>query len=75
MGLYTIKLPDVGEGIAEAELGVWHVAIGDIVKEDDILTEMMTEKAAVEIPSSVSGNCRTAATRTRFKTVQANIAL
>lgn len=55
MGLYTIKLPDVGEGIAEAELGVWHVAIGDIVKEDDILTEMMTDKAAVEIPSSVSG--------------------
>lgn len=55
MGLYTIKLPDVGEGIAEAELGVWKVAIGDVVKEDDILTEMMTDKAAVEIPSSVSG--------------------
>ncbi|QIE45501.1 hypothetical protein G5B38_08175 [Pseudohalocynthiibacter aestuariivivens] len=55
MGLYTIKLPDVGEGIAEAELGVWRVAIGDIVKEDDILTDVMTDKAAVEIPSSVSG--------------------
>ena len=55
MGLYTIKLPDVGEGIAEAELGNWNVAVGDIVKEDEILTEMMTDKAAVEIPSSVSG--------------------
>ncbi|WP_324753180.1 dihydrolipoamide acetyltransferase family protein [Roseovarius sp. Pro17] len=55
MGLYTIKLPDVGEGIAEAELGVWKVAIGQIVREDDILTEILTDKAAVEIPSSVSG--------------------
>lgn len=55
MGLYTIKLPDVGEGIAEAELGVWKVAIGEIIREDDILTEIMTDKAAVEIPSPVSG--------------------
>jgi 2-oxoisovalerate dehydrogenase E2 component (dihydrolipoyl transacylase) len=55
VGLYTIKLPDVGEGIAEAELGVWKVAIGEIVREDDILTEILTDKAAVEIPSSVAG--------------------
>lgn len=55
MGLYTMKLPDVGEGIAEAELGAWRVAVGDVVKEDDVLAEVMTDKAAVEIPSSVSG--------------------
>ncbi len=55
MGLYTIKLPDVGEGIAEAELSAWHVKVGDVVKEDDVIAEVMTDKAAVEIPSSVSG--------------------
>ncbi|MFY2824206.1 2-oxo acid dehydrogenase subunit E2 [Ruegeria sp. MALMAid1280] len=55
MGLYTIKLPDVGEGIAEAELSAWHVKVGDVVNEDDVLAEVMTDKAAVEIPSSVSG--------------------
>lgn len=55
MGIFTIKLPDVGEGIAEAELSAWHVSVGDIVKEDDLLAEVMTDKAAVEIPSSVSG--------------------
>lgn len=55
MGLFTMKLPDVGEGIAEAELSAWHVGIGDIVTEDDLLAEVMTDKASVEIPSSVSG--------------------
>lgn len=55
MGLFTMKLPDVGEGIAEAELSAWHVSIGDIVKEDDLLAEVMTDKASVEIPSAVSG--------------------
>ncbi|MCU9846757.1 2-oxo acid dehydrogenase subunit E2 [Defluviimonas sp. WL0024] len=50
-----MKLPDVGEGIAEAELSAWHVAVGDVVKEDDPLAEVMTDKAAVEIPSAVSG--------------------
>jgi 2-oxoisovalerate dehydrogenase E2 component (dihydrolipoyl transacylase) len=55
MGEFTIRLPDVGEGIAEAELTAWHVKIGDIVREDDIIAEVMTEKAAVEIPSEVSG--------------------
>lgn len=55
MGLFTMKLPDVGEGIAEAELSAWHVAVGDVVKEDDLLAEVMTDKASVEIPSAVSG--------------------
>ncbi|MEY8830450.1 2-oxo acid dehydrogenase subunit E2 [Sedimentitalea sp. XS_ASV28] len=55
MGLFTMKLPDVGEGIAEAELSAWHVKIGDVVKEDEVLAEVMTDKASVEIPAAVSG--------------------
>ncbi|SDU03621.1 dihydrolipoamide acetyltransferase family protein [Stappia sp. ES.058] len=55
MGLYTITLPDVGEGIAEAELTEWQVAIGDEVGEDDVLGTVMTDKAAVEVPSTVAG--------------------
>lgn len=55
MGIHTIKLPDVGEGIAEAELTEWAVSIGDVVKEDDILAVVMTDKAAVEVPSAVDG--------------------
>ena len=55
MGIYTIRLPDVGEGIAEAELVEWHVQAGDQVKEDDVVAAVMTDKAAVEVPSSVSG--------------------
>jgi 2-oxoisovalerate dehydrogenase E2 component (dihydrolipoyl transacylase) len=55
MGTYTVLLPDVGEGIAEAELTEWTVKIGDVVKEDDILGVVMTDKAAVEVPSSVDG--------------------
>ncbi|MFW8634892.1 dihydrolipoamide acetyltransferase family protein [Cribrihabitans pelagius] len=55
MGVYAMRLPDVGEGIAEAELTEWHVKPGDIVREDDILAAVMTDKAAVEVPSSVSG--------------------
>ncbi|MEO3416919.1 2-oxo acid dehydrogenase subunit E2 [Roseovarius sp. CAU 1744] len=55
MGIHTIKLPDVGEGIAEAELSAWHVKVGDVVREDDLLAEVMTDKAAVEIPSAVAG--------------------
>ncbi len=50
-----IKLPDVGEGIAEAELIEWHVKVGDIVREDDLLAAVMTDKATVEIPSPVEG--------------------
>ena len=50
-----IQLPDVGEGIAEAELVEWHVKVGDIVREDDLLAAVMTDKATVEIPSPVEG--------------------
>ena len=50
-----IKLPDVGEGVAEAELVEWHVQVGDVVQEDMVLAAVMTGKATVEIPSPVEG--------------------
>src|SRR6516225_8204335 len=55
MGEYTIRLPDVGEGVAEAELVEWQVKVGDMVREDAILGAVMTDKATVEIPSPVEG--------------------
>ncbi len=55
MGIHAIKLPDVGEGVAEAELVEWHVAVGDLVKQDDVIAAVMTDKATVEIPSAVTG--------------------
>jgi 2-oxoisovalerate dehydrogenase E2 component (dihydrolipoyl transacylase) len=55
MGEYVIKLPDVGEGVAEAELVEWNVKIGDMVREDTVLAAVMTDKATVEIPSPVEG--------------------
>lgn len=55
MGEHVIKLPDVGEGVAEAELVEWRVKIGDLVREDTILAAVMTDKATVEIPSPVHG--------------------
>jgi 2-oxoisovalerate dehydrogenase E2 component (dihydrolipoyl transacylase) len=55
MGEHTIKLPDVGEGVAEAELVEWQVKIGDLVREDTVLAAVMTDKATVEIPSPVEG--------------------
>ncbi|PWL18677.1 branched-chain alpha-keto acid dehydrogenase subunit E2 [Falsochrobactrum shanghaiense] len=55
MAEFSIKLPDVGEGVAEAELVEWHVKPGDIVREDDLLAAVMTDKATVEIPSSRAG--------------------
>jgi 2-oxoisovalerate dehydrogenase E2 component (dihydrolipoyl transacylase) len=55
MGEYVIKLPDVGEGVAEAELVEWHVKVGDPVREDMVLAAVMTDKATVEIPSPVHG--------------------
>ena len=51
----VIKLPDVGEGVAEAELVEWHVKVGDLVREDALLAAVMTDKATVEIPSPVEG--------------------
>ena len=55
MGIHIIKMPDIGEGIAEVELAAWHVKVGDIVVEDQALVDVMTDKATVEIPSPVAG--------------------
>ena len=55
MSIYTFKLPDIGEGIAEAEIVAWHVKAGDRVAEDQPLADMMTDKATVEIESPVAG--------------------
>ncbi|RDJ07085.1 dihydrolipoamide acetyltransferase family protein [Rhizobium grahamii] len=55
MGEFTIKMPDVGEGVAEAELVEWHVKAGDPVREDMVIAAVMTDKATVEIPSPVTG--------------------
>src|SRR4051812_50215189 len=55
MSEYVVKLPDVGEGIAEAEIVEWHVAEGDTITEDQVMVEVMTDKATVELPSPVSG--------------------
>lgn len=55
MGQYVIKMPDIGEGIAEVELVAWHVKPGDAVREDQILADVMTDKATVEVPSPVHG--------------------
>jgi 2-oxoisovalerate dehydrogenase E2 component (dihydrolipoyl transacylase) len=55
MGTYAIRTPDIGEGIAEVELVAWHVKPGDEVKEDQVLADVMTDKATVEIPSPVNG--------------------
>ena len=55
MADHVIKLPDVGEGVAEAELVEWHVKLGDVVREDETLAAVMTDKATVEIPSPVDG--------------------
>lgn len=53
--VFTIRMPDVGEGVAEAELVEWHVEPGDMVREDQIIAAVMTDKATVEIPSSATG--------------------
>jgi 2-oxoisovalerate dehydrogenase E2 component (dihydrolipoyl transacylase) len=55
MGMYAIKMPDIGEGIAEVELVAWRVQPGEAVTEDQILADVMTDKATVEIPSPVAG--------------------
>ena len=55
MGIHIIKMPDIGEGIAEVELVGWHVKVGDTVAEDQPLADVMTDKATVEIPSPVVG--------------------
>src|SRR3546814_4817669 len=55
MARYEFKLPDIGEGIAEAEIVQWHVKVGDTVEEDQQLADMMTDKATVEMESPVAG--------------------
>jgi 2-oxoisovalerate dehydrogenase E2 component (dihydrolipoyl transacylase) len=55
MGMHVVKVPDIGEGIAEVELVEWHVAVGDTVIADQILADVMTDKATVEVPSPVAG--------------------
>ncbi len=55
MSRYVFKLPDLGEGTVEAEIVGWRVRPGDTVAEDDVVVEVMTEKAAVEVPAPVSG--------------------
>jgi 2-oxoisovalerate dehydrogenase E2 component (dihydrolipoyl transacylase) len=55
MARFEFKLPDIGEGIAEAEIVAWHVKIGDMVEEDQQLADMMTDKATVEMESPVAG--------------------
>jgi 2-oxoisovalerate dehydrogenase E2 component (dihydrolipoyl transacylase) len=58
MGLFTFRLPDIGEGIAEAEIVAWHVKVGDRVEEDGKLADLMTDKATVEMESPVAGVVR-----------------
>ncbi|MGB5579604.1 MAG: dihydrolipoamide acetyltransferase family protein [Woeseia sp.] len=55
MSEYIFKLPDLGEGTVESEIGEWHIKVGDTVAEEDIVGTMMTDKAAVELSSPVSG--------------------
>jgi 2-oxoisovalerate dehydrogenase E2 component (dihydrolipoyl transacylase) len=55
MARFTFRLPDIGEGIAEAEIVAWHVKIGDRIEEDAGIADMMTDKATVEMESPVSG--------------------
>lgn len=56
MATHTIKMPDIGEGIAEVEIVEWHVDVGDVVAEDQVLADVMTDKASVEIPSPIAGS-------------------
>ena len=58
MATFKFKLPDIGEGIAEAEIVAWHVKVGDRVEEDQQLADMMTDKATVEMESPVAGTVK-----------------
>jgi 2-oxoisovalerate dehydrogenase E2 component (dihydrolipoyl transacylase) len=55
VGRYVFRLPDLGEGAAEAEITAWHAAVGDAIAIDDPLVDVMTDKATMEIPSPVAG--------------------
>ncbi len=58
MGEFVFKLPDIGEGVVEAEITAWHVAVGDVVEEDAPLGDAMTDKATIELTSPVSGTVK-----------------
>ncbi len=55
MSEYTMKLHDVGEGVAEAEIVEWHVAVGELVTEDDVIAEVMSDKATIELYAPLTG--------------------
>jgi 2-oxoisovalerate dehydrogenase E2 component (dihydrolipoyl transacylase) len=55
MSQFTFKMPDLGEGTVDAEIVAWHAKPGDVVAEDQVIVEVMTDKAAVEVPAPVSG--------------------
>ncbi|MEE3232463.1 MAG: dihydrolipoamide acetyltransferase family protein, partial [Candidatus Thermoplasmatota archaeon] len=55
MSKHVFKLPDIGEGVVEGEIVLWHIAAGDVVSEDDSIVDVMTDKATVTIPSPVTG--------------------
>src|SRR6266851_1357769 len=55
MSQYVFKMPDLGEGTVDAEIVAWHAKPGDAVTEDQLMVEVMTDKAAVEVPAPVSG--------------------
>lgn len=55
MGTYIFKMPDIGEGVVEAEITAWHVAVGDKVGEEDPIADAMTDKATIELTSPVDG--------------------
>ncbi|HTV88953.1 MAG TPA: biotin/lipoyl-containing protein, partial [Stellaceae bacterium] len=55
MARYVVKLPDIGEGTTEAEIVAWHVAPGQVIREEDPLVDVMTDKATVELPAPVAG--------------------
>src|ERR1051325_2040981 len=55
MGRYFVRLPDVGEGTTEAEIVAWHVAVGQEIREEDPLVDILTDKATVELPAPIGG--------------------
>src|SRR5579871_1848344 len=55
---FEFRLPDIGEGVVEGEVVKWHVKPGDVVREDQPMVEVMTDKATVEIPSPKAGTVR-----------------
>ena len=63
MGARSILMPDVGEGVAEAEIVEWQVKVGDVVREDQVVAAVMTDKATVEIPTPRRRNCHCARRR------------